>query len=60
MIFTAATQEYANRVVNLLDPDSKLISYRLYRQHTTMVNGELVKVRFNKELIYLILKYIFI
>ena len=44
MIFTAATQEYANRVVNLIDPDNSCISYRLYRQHTNIVNGELIKV----------------
>lgn len=44
MIFTAATQEYANRVVNLIDPEGACISYRLYRQHTNIVNGELIKV----------------
>lgn len=43
MIFTAATQEYANRVVNLIDPNSEYISHRLYRQHTVMVNGEIIK-----------------
>ncbi len=45
MIFTAATQEYANRVINLIDPGNNLVSYRLYRQHTNMVNGEIIKVR---------------
>jgi hypothetical protein len=44
MIFTAATQEYANRVINLIDPNNDIISYRLYRQHTNMSNGEIVKV----------------
>eukprot|EP00340_Litonotus_pictus_P003672 CAMPEP_0170516004 /NCGR_PEP_ID=MMETSP0209-20121228/2362_1 /TAXON_ID=665100 ORGANISM="Litonotus pictus, Strain P1" /NCGR_SAMPLE_ID=MMETSP0209 /ASSEMBLY_ACC=CAM_ASM_000301 /LENGTH=989 /DNA_ID=CAMNT_0010800749 /DNA_START=55 /DNA_END=3024 /DNA_ORIENTATION=+ len=43
MIFTAATQEYANRVVNLVDPNNEFFSGRLYRQHTNMVNGEIVK-----------------
>ena len=46
MIFTAGTQEYANRVINLLDPNTNLIAHRLYRQHTNMVNGDLVKVFF--------------
>lgn len=46
IIFTAATQEYANRVVNLIDPNNENISHRLYRQHTNMVSGELVKVSF--------------
>lgn len=45
MIFTAATQEYANRVINLVDPQGEFIHHRLYRQHTNMINGEIVKVR---------------
>lgn len=44
MIFTAATQEYANRVINLIDPNGEYIQHRLYRQHTNMVNGEIIKV----------------
>lgn len=46
MVFTAATQEYANRVINLIDPAGDCVNHRLYRQHTNMVNGEIVKVRF--------------
>lgn len=45
IVFTAATQEYANRVVNLIDPANDTVSHRLYRQHTNMVNGEIVKVK---------------
>ena len=45
MVFTAATQEYANRVINLIDPNNDCVNHRLYRQHTNMVNGEIVKVR---------------
>ena len=33
IIFTAAQQNYADLVIDALDPD-KVISYRLYRQHT--------------------------
>ena len=34
VIFTAGVQEYADWVVDQLDPGKKLISHRLYRQHT--------------------------
>jgi CTD small phosphatase-like protein 2 len=34
VIFTAAMQDYADWVLDHLDPDHSLISYRLYRQHT--------------------------
>lgn len=34
VIFTAGMQEYADWVVDQLDPKKQLISHRLYRQHT--------------------------
>ena len=34
VIFTAGVQEYADWVVDQLDPGKKLITHRLYRQHT--------------------------
>ena len=34
VIFTAGIQEYADWVVDQLDPDGSLIKHRLYRQHT--------------------------
>lgn len=32
MIFTASHSCYANEVLNVLDPENKYISYRLYRE----------------------------
>ena len=34
VIFTAGVQEYADWVIDQLDPKRELISHRLYRQHT--------------------------
>ena len=42
VIFTASTQEYANIVIDGLDC-SNMISFRLYRQHTNIINGYNVK-----------------
>jgi len=53
VIFTAATQEYANRVVNLIDPEGILVNHRLYRQHTTLSGGELVKVSYKVKIIFI-------
>ena len=36
IIFTAALKEYADSILDLLDPNNKLINYRLYRQHTSI------------------------
>ena len=41
-IFTASTQNYADIVIDGLDCKD-LIDYRLYRQHTTLMNGVNVK-----------------
>lgn len=39
VIFTAAMQDYADNILDQLDPDHSMISHRLYRQHTTLSNG---------------------
>ena len=36
VIFTAALKNYADSILDLLDPDKKLIKYRLYRQHVSL------------------------
>ena len=38
IIFTAALKDYADSILDLLDPNKKFIKYRLYRQHTS-ING---------------------
>jgi CTD small phosphatase-like protein 2 len=38
IIFTAAQQDYADFILNIIDSKNN-IKHRLYRQHTTM-NGE--------------------
>ena len=37
-IFTASVKEYADAVINFLDPDKKLIKYRLYRNNCILFN----------------------
>ena len=32
-IFTASHREYADAVIDLIDPDNQLIQFRLYREH---------------------------
>ena len=39
VIFTAAMQEYADPILNHLDPDNKIILKRLYRQHTESIDN---------------------
>ena len=41
-IFTATTQNYADIVIDGLDC-KELIDYRLYRQHTMIINGINIK-----------------
>jgi Dullard-like phosphatase family protein len=43
-IFTASVPEYANAVINYLDPDNKFIKFRLYRNNCVNV-GNLLKVK---------------
>ena len=43
VIFTASHQDYANPIIDHLDPTRKLISHRLFRQHCLKVDGYYVK-----------------
>ena len=43
VIFTAATKEYADSILDIIDPEKKLISQRLYRQHTSICGLTFVK-----------------
>ena len=35
-IFTAATKDYADSILDIIDPNKKLINHRLYRHHTSI------------------------
>lgn len=39
VVFTASTRIYADKVLDYLDPDGRLIVHRLYRQHCTEIAG---------------------
>ena len=43
VIFTAALKEYADFILDHIDPEQKLIQHRLYRSHTTYENDIYVK-----------------
>ena len=43
VIFTAALKDYADSILDLLDPDKKLINHRLYRHHTSICGITFVK-----------------
>jgi TFIIF-interacting CTD phosphatase-like protein len=40
-IFTASTEEYADAVINQIDPEEKFVSLKLYRQHCTNLDGKI-------------------
>ncbi len=40
VIFTAALQEYADPVLDHIDSENKIITKRLYREHTESVNNQ--------------------
>lgn len=40
IIFTASRQDYADAVIDQLDPSGELIQYRLYRQHCVHLKGK--------------------
>ena len=43
VIFTAASQDYADWILDVLDPTKTYIQHRLYRQHTQYDDGVYVK-----------------
>ncbi len=43
IIFTAATQDYADPIINAIEKDEKFFEHRLYRIHTTIVDNDFVK-----------------
>lgn len=42
VIYTASLSKYADPLVSMLDPN-QLCSYRLFREHCTLVNNAFVK-----------------
>ena len=43
VIFTASVPQYADAMIDFIDPDRKHIHARLYRDSCTLVNGNYVK-----------------
>ena len=39
VIFTAARQDYADIIIDKIDPEAKFISHRLYRQHCDVIDS---------------------
>ena len=43
IIFTSSSQSYANNILDKIDQQKKLISHRLYKKHTTLEGGKIIK-----------------
>ena len=43
ILFTSATNEYADPLIAEIEKDKKYFDYKLYRQHTIIYNNEIVK-----------------
>lgn len=43
VIFTAARQDYADKILDFIDPRGEIFSGRMYRQHCTQIEGSYIK-----------------
>ena len=43
VLFTSATQDYADPIINAIENGKKYFDYRLYRIHTTIIDNDFVK-----------------
>ena len=43
VVFTAATQDYADPIIDAIEEKGKFFDYRLYRVHTSIINNDFVK-----------------
>ena len=43
VVFTAATQDYADPIINAIEQKGTKFDYRLYRKHTIVINNDFIK-----------------
>jgi TFIIF-interacting CTD phosphatase-like protein len=46
VVFTAATQDYADPILDAIESDKKYFDLRLYRQHAIIIDNDFVKVSY--------------